>query len=133
MESMEHEYERQTVVDNVSLLRPELLVKINSWWFPGIRWPEKKPGETLRGRCDSFCVETHVHYPTDVNLLADAIHGQDRAKLAEDWTAGGRTSTPKASRNGSTGCAPPDSGTNRPERVVEYVEECQKYLERAEL
>ena len=33
----------------------------------------KKPGEPLRGRCDSFVVETDVHYPTDVNLLWDAM------------------------------------------------------------
>ena len=25
------------------------------------------------GRCDSFVVETHVHYPTDINLLFDAM------------------------------------------------------------
>ncbi len=25
------------------------------------------------GRCDSFVVETDVHYPTDINLLFDAI------------------------------------------------------------
>ena len=33
----------------------------------------KKPGEPLRGRCDSFVAETDVHYPTDVNLLQDAM------------------------------------------------------------
>ena len=27
----------------------------------------------LRGRCDSFVVETAVHYPTDINLLWDAL------------------------------------------------------------
>jgi len=27
----------------------------------------------LEGRCDSFVVETNVHYPTDINLLYDAI------------------------------------------------------------
>lgn len=27
----------------------------------------------LRGRCDSFVVETNVHYPTDINLLFDAM------------------------------------------------------------
>ena len=25
------------------------------------------------GRCDSFVVETDVHYPTDINLLFDAV------------------------------------------------------------
>ena len=27
----------------------------------------------MEGRCDSFVVETNVHYPTDINLLYDAI------------------------------------------------------------
>ncbi len=27
----------------------------------------------MKGRCDSFVVETNVHYPTDINLLFDAI------------------------------------------------------------
>jgi IS5 family transposase len=27
----------------------------------------------LHGRCDSFVVETDVHFPTDINLLFDAF------------------------------------------------------------
>lgn len=27
----------------------------------------------MHARCDSFVVETHVHYPTDINLLWDAV------------------------------------------------------------
>jgi hypothetical protein len=34
---------------------------------------KKKGNEALRGRCDSFVVETNVHYPTDINLLYDAM------------------------------------------------------------
>jgi hypothetical protein len=33
----------------------------------------KKAGEDLKGKCDSFVVETNVHYPTDINLLLDAV------------------------------------------------------------
>ena len=29
--------------------------------------------KALRARCDSFVVETNVHYPTDINLLFDAV------------------------------------------------------------
>lgn len=29
--------------------------------------------DKLRGRCDSFVVETDVHFPTDINLLFDAV------------------------------------------------------------
>lgn len=33
----------------------------------------KKKDEGLRAGCDSFVVETDVHYPTDINLLFDAM------------------------------------------------------------
>ena len=32
-----------------------------------------EPGAALVGRCDSFVVETDVHYPTDVGLLRDSV------------------------------------------------------------
>ena len=67
-------YHYQTLVDNVSLLTPELLGKVNQLTVEsGHTVVGKKPGEPLRGRCDSFVVETDVHYPTDVNLLLDAM------------------------------------------------------------
>ena len=34
---------------------------------------KKKAGESLKGRCDSFVVETHVESPTDAGLRADAM------------------------------------------------------------
>ncbi len=67
-------YEYQTVVDNVCLLTPELLSAVGRLVVEsGHTVARKKPGEPLRGRCDSFVVETDVHYPTDVNLLWDAM------------------------------------------------------------
>ena len=67
-------YHYQTLVDNVSLLTPELLGKVNQLIVEsGHTVVGKKPGEPLRGRCDSFVVETNVHYSTDVNLLLDAM------------------------------------------------------------
>src|ERR1035438_5487120 len=66
-------YQYQTLVDNVSLFTPELLDKINQVVVSGGHaLIKKKEGEALRGRCDSFVVETDVHYPTDINLLFDA-------------------------------------------------------------
>ncbi len=32
-----------------------------------------KPGETLKGSCDSVPVKTNVHFPTDINMLWDAM------------------------------------------------------------
>ena len=64
----------QTLVDNVSLLTPEVLAEINQLVVEvGHAVVKKNPGDGLRGRCDSFVVETDVHYPTDANLLWDAM------------------------------------------------------------
>lgn len=67
-------YHYQTLVDNVGLFTPELLDKINQVVVGGGHaLVKKKEGEALRGRCDSFVVETDVHFPTDINLLFDAM------------------------------------------------------------
>jgi IS5 family transposase len=68
----EERYPFQTLKDNVSLLTPELLDKINQLVVDSGHVLVKK-NEALRGRCDSFVVETNVHYPTDINLLYDAM------------------------------------------------------------
>ena len=68
------DYHYQTLKDNVSLFTPELLNEINQRVVSsGHDLVKKKESEALRGRCDSFVVETHVHYPTDINLLYDAM------------------------------------------------------------
>jgi hypothetical protein len=69
-----HDYALQTLKDNVSLLTPEVLDQINQVIVKaGHGLLCKKKEENLKGRCDSFVVETDVHYPTDINLLFDAI------------------------------------------------------------
>jgi len=70
----DYEYKLQTLKDNVALLTPELLDKINTVVVEaGHSIVKKKEDEELQGRCDSFVVETDVHYPTDINLLFDAM------------------------------------------------------------
>ena len=60
--------------DNVSLFTQEVLDEINQIVLKyGYKLVGKKDGEDLKGSCDSFVVETDVHYPTDINLLFDAI------------------------------------------------------------
>ena len=41
--------------------------------------------EKLRGRCDSFVLETNVHFPTDISVLFDAVRKStiESARLAE--------------------------------------------------
>jgi len=72
-------YHHQTLKDNVSLLTPELLDQINQLvvksghaLMVGANG-KKKDAPALRGRCDSFVLETNVHFPTDINLLWDAM------------------------------------------------------------
>jgi hypothetical protein len=67
-------YALQTVKDNVSLFTPELLDKINCIVLKhGHGLIGKKPETPLHGSCDSFVLETDVHFPTDINLLFDAM------------------------------------------------------------
>ncbi len=72
-------YHHQTLKDNVSLLTPELLDEINQLVVKSghalmiSAKGKKKDVPALRGRCDSFVVETNVHFPTDINLLLDAM------------------------------------------------------------
>ncbi len=64
-------YSLQTLKDNVQLFTPEILDEINQVVVgAGLKLKKK---DCLTGRCDSFVVETDVHYPTDINLLFDAM------------------------------------------------------------
>ena len=69
------EYKVQTLKDNLRLFTPELLDRINQEVVGAghVLVKKRAPQEDLQTRCDSFVVETHVHYPTDINLLWDAI------------------------------------------------------------
>lgn len=74
IEEDDKEYPLQTLRDNVSLLTPEVLARINQVVVQsGHNLVHKKKDAGLRGRCDSFVVETDVHFPTDSNLLLDAM------------------------------------------------------------
>jgi len=67
-------YKIQNIKDNVSLLAPEVLDQINQLVVAkGHGISKGKDPLKLQGRCDSFVVETDVHYPTDINLLWDAM------------------------------------------------------------
>ncbi len=70
----ESNYALQTIRDNIVLLTPEILDEINQIVVKSAHdIVSTKRENELRGSCDSFVVETDVHYPTDTNLLFDAI------------------------------------------------------------
>ena len=67
-------YQLQTIKDNLRLFSPELLARINGEVVgAGHQLVKKSPDAPLHVRADSFVVETDVHFPTDINLLWDAI------------------------------------------------------------
>ncbi len=70
---VEQRYGLQTLSDNLSRYTPEVLGKLSAIVVRhGLRLLGARD-EPLLGRCDSFVVETDVHYPTDTNLLWDAM------------------------------------------------------------
>ena len=73
MMDTEQKYSLQTIKDNIKLLTPIILNNINKITIDyGHEITDNKKC-SLKGSCDSFVVETDVHYPTDINLLFDAI------------------------------------------------------------
>ena len=67
-------YSLQTIKDNLALFTPEIMDRINQEVVrAGHSLIDQSPDEGISGRCDSFVVETDVHFPTDINLLYDAV------------------------------------------------------------
>ncbi len=65
-------YALQTVKDCIRLFKPDILDKINQI-VVNHGCAVIGNVDELRGGCDSFVVETDVHFPTDINLLLDAL------------------------------------------------------------
>ena len=146
-----HYYHLQTIKDNVSLLTPELLDQINQVVVKaGHGVVKKKENEVLRGRCDSFVVETDVHYPTDINLLYDAMRKVITltARVCEAYAVPGwrqhaynvkqlkrkmRTAQMKKRGGGNTEA----QKARRQEQLMEahqiYIDTAQPYLDKARL
>jgi len=80
------EYQLQRLKDNLSLFTPELLDRINQEVVRAGHRLLKKKAQDLSGRCDSFVVKTDVHFPTDINLLFDAMRKtiEECAQLCEE-------------------------------------------------
>ncbi len=67
-------YPLQTLKDNIGLLTPEVLDRINRIVVrTGHKVVGKKDGDDLKGKCDSSVTKTDVHFPTDISLLSDAV------------------------------------------------------------
>ena len=127
----------QTVIDSVSLPGPELLGRTGGLAVEsGHRVAGKKPGEPLRGRVDSFCVETDARYPTDVGLLRDAMrctirHAARRSR--ELGIPGWRQHEPvtgKVVKKAFSRVRTSKLAKRSPERVAGCLAVCEQYLDR---
>jgi len=67
-------YSLQTLKDNIKLFTPEIINELNAVIVKKAHKVLEVPvdGE-INARCDSVHVPTNVHFPTDINLLLDAI------------------------------------------------------------
>lgn len=95
-------YSLQTLKDNVVLFTPEILDQVNQAVVKAghqlIRKNLQKDShrlaavfpikDKLKGRCDSFVVETNVEYPTDTRLLFEAVRKAIELLMAECKTVG---------------------------------------------
>ena len=67
-------FHHRTISDNVCAIDEEFMMKINAIVVEyGLPVLKKKADEKLEVKTDSFVLEANVHYPTDANLLWDAI------------------------------------------------------------
>ncbi len=87
MLDFETRYSRQTLNDNLRWFTPEVLDTINQVVVnAGMELVDiKELDKKSHSRCDSFVLETDVHFPTDINLLWDATRKamQTSAKVAD--------------------------------------------------
>jgi hypothetical protein len=72
--SSDKDYCLQTLKDNLKLFTPAIMERINTEVIrAGYQLLDLDIHSLIRGRCDSFVLKTDVHFPTDINLLHDAI------------------------------------------------------------
>ena len=121
----EESYSVQQIKDNVSLLTPAVLSRVGELVVEsGHRVSKKKPGDWLRGRCDSFVVETDVHYPTDTGLLWDALRtllGLMQEAAVEDGVSGWRQAKDRRRKLKGLFNRVRRSRTAHPDRVKEFL------------
>lgn len=68
------QYPLQTIKDNIRLFTPEVLDRISKIVVKfGQSLLGCEEGDMFHARCDSWVAKTNVHYPTDINLLLDAV------------------------------------------------------------
>ena len=148
MMDADYQYSLQTLHDNISLFTPEVLDKINRIVVEyGHKIVGKKKDDKLHGSCDSYVVETDVHYPTDINLLFDAIRVMISLVMnvctglgLSDWRQGkyhirkAKKFYRKAQQLKRSSSKNPEKKAKRDQLIInahlEYIELCQSYVDK---
>ena len=129
------QFHLQTVIGNVALLSADLLEQVNRVLVAaGHAVAGHEPGTSLAGRCASFAVETDVHYPTDVNLLWDAVRcliAVASAACAEVGLGGWRKRVALQLRLQALFNKVRRTRQAKPAAVRAYLAFCQRLVERA--
>ena len=130
------QFHLQTVIGNVALLSADLLEQVNRVLVAaGQAVAGHEPGTSRAGRCDSFAVETDVHYPTDVNLLWDAVRcliAVAAAACAEVGLGGWRKRVALQLRLQALFNKVRRTRQAKPAAVRAYLAFCQRLVERAD-
>ena len=85
----EVDFDWRRIQDNVTQIRPETLAKLNDLIVAAGH--ELAPAAVEAVRCDTFVVETNIHYPTESSLIGDGLRKvvQLAAELAEEYGVSG--------------------------------------------
>jgi transposase, IS5 family len=83
------DFDWRRIQDNVTLLRPETLTKLNRLIVAAGHELLPEAVQAVRG--DSFVVETNIHYPTESSLIGDGLRKVVKlaSALAKDYELGG--------------------------------------------
>lgn len=141
-------FARQSIWDAINRISPDLLEEINTIVVDSAH---KTLGLTddLQTRCDSFVVHSNVHFPTDINLLMDAMRKVVTltAELADELEIGGwrkanynlekiRSLYRKTSKLKQSRSQDPKKKEERQDAIIEshkeYINTCLRVLDLAD-
>lgn len=126
-------YHRQTLNDNLRWFTQEVLDKINKVVVDaGIELLDDIDKEKAEHcRCDSFVVETNVHFPTDLSLLWDAVRKSMKLsyKIAEQFEYEGWRQTPHNLKKVRCQFRAVQNERNRDEYSKECIKATQEYID----
>ena len=146
----DYRYALQTVIDNLKWFTPEILSGINQIIVEAGHVFARIDHKPLESKCDSYVAKTNVHYPTDINLLWDAVRCLIRncSQAADEFNIPGWRQVDyqqkriknlyRGAQNSKRSKAKNPEKVKVREQAIQdahqaYMDRCQPFLERADL